>query len=293
MKYAQLVIGPAGCGKSTYCHVMQEHCRVTKRICRVVNLDPAAETFLYEAALDVRELVKAEEVMSHFSFGPNAALVFSMEYLLKKHDWLEDTFNSFGDDDFILIDCPGQIELYTHNPVMRDFLQLLQGFDFRIVAVYCLDVGFVSDASKFIAGAMTALSTMIMLEIPHVNLLTKFDMLSEADKEHVEALLDKSPHELVSEIKTSLPDKYRKFNEALVSLLEDWSLVSFAVLDINDEESIAHVLLTTDHAIQCGEDREPDTRDFDNEEARNADAFDDSFQNNDTDMASLGSAFTG
>lgn len=93
--------------------------------------------------------------MDFYSFGPNGALMFSMEYLLKKHDWLEETFDSFGDDDFILIDCPGQIELYTHNPVMRDFLNLLDTWDYRTVAVYCLDVSFVSETSKFLAGAMS------------------------------------------------------------------------------------------------------------------------------------------
>lgn len=48
MKFAQLVIGPAGSGKSTYCHLIQEHCHSTHRSVFVVNLDPAAETFKYE-----------------------------------------------------------------------------------------------------------------------------------------------------------------------------------------------------------------------------------------------------
>lgn len=50
MKYAQLVIGPAGTGKSTYCHVMQEHGSAVGRTIHVANLDPAAEVFRYSAA---------------------------------------------------------------------------------------------------------------------------------------------------------------------------------------------------------------------------------------------------
>ena len=44
-KHAQLVIGPAGSGKSTFCHLIQEHCDATKRTVHIVNLDPAAEHF--------------------------------------------------------------------------------------------------------------------------------------------------------------------------------------------------------------------------------------------------------
>jgi predicted ABC-type ATPase len=54
MKYAQLVVGPAGSGKSSYCHLIQEHCRSVHRPVFVINLDPAAEAFKYEC--DVGEL---------------------------------------------------------------------------------------------------------------------------------------------------------------------------------------------------------------------------------------------
>eukprot|EP01057_Protomagalhaensia_wolfi_P005114 Protomagalhaensia_wolfi_Nauph_80__5113@NODE_545_length_2333_cov_20_571055_g405_i0_p2_GENE_NODE_545_length_2333_cov_20_571055_g405_i0NODE_545_length_2333_cov_20_571055_g405_i0_p2_ORF_typecomplete_len190_score38_66ATP_bind_1/PF03029_17/7_3e73Zeta_toxin/PF06414_12/0_0006Zeta_toxin/PF06414_12/1_4e03AAA_33/PF13671_6/0_004GTP_EFTU/PF00009_27/0_0065AAA_5/PF07728_14/0_0018AAA/PF00004_29/0_011NACHT/PF05729_12/0_0073PduVEutP/PF10662_9/0_51PduVEutP/PF10662_9/40AAA_22/PF13401_6/0_24AAA_22/PF13401_6/1_8e02CL len=187
MKFAQLVIGPAGCGKSTYCYTIQEHCSVIGRTCRVINLDPAAETFRYNCCLDVRDLVKVEEVMEFFSYGPNGALLFAMEYLLKKFDWLDENFGdtAFCDDDYLLIDCPGQIELYTHHPAMREFLRQLELWDYRVVAVYCMDVSFMSETSKFLSGAISALSAMITLELPHVNVLTKFDMLSKSDKENV------------------------------------------------------------------------------------------------------------
>ncbi|RYG56447.1 hypothetical protein EON66_02905, partial [archaeon] len=33
--------------QSTYCHALQEHCNTTGRAMRVINLDPAAETFKY------------------------------------------------------------------------------------------------------------------------------------------------------------------------------------------------------------------------------------------------------
>jgi hypothetical protein len=44
--------------------------------------------------------------------------------------------------------------------------------------------------------------------------------------------------------------------EAICSLLDDYSLVGFNPLNINEDDSILHVLATVDHAIQYGKDLE-------------------------------------
>jgi len=36
---------------------------------------------------------------------------------------------------------------------------------------------FVSDVTKYISGCMASLSAMIQLELPHINVLTKVDLL--------------------------------------------------------------------------------------------------------------------
>ena len=51
VNHAQIVMGPAGSGKSTYCEAIQKHCLATRRTVHVVNLDPAAETFNYEGVV--------------------------------------------------------------------------------------------------------------------------------------------------------------------------------------------------------------------------------------------------
>jgi hypothetical protein len=58
--------------------------------------------------------------MEEFGYGPNGGLVYCMEYLFQNIDWLRDELENFGEDDYILFDCPGQIELYSHLPIMRD-----------------------------------------------------------------------------------------------------------------------------------------------------------------------------
>ena len=111
-------------------------------------------------------------------FGPNGGLVFAMEFLLENQEWLEEALGE-GEDDYIIFDCPGQIELYTHMPVMRRLVDTLQAWNFRICGIFVLDCHFMVDGNKFISGAMAALSVMVNLELPHVNVLSKVTKMLE------------------------------------------------------------------------------------------------------------------
>ena len=53
-------------------------------------------------------------------------------------------------------------------------------------AVFLLDAQFLVDAAKFVSGSLTALSTMVNLEIPHINILTKMDLLNKSAKKHID-----------------------------------------------------------------------------------------------------------
>ena len=50
--------------------------------------------------------------------------------------------------------------------------------------MYCLDSQFVAEVSKFVAGSLQAMSAMVLLELPHLNVLTKVDLLTPDSKVH-------------------------------------------------------------------------------------------------------------
>ena len=87
---------------------------------------------------------------------------------------------------FLVYVFSGQIELYTHIPVMRQLLDTLQKWDFRICSVFLVDSQFMIEASKFVSGILSALSTMVNLETPHVNVMTKIDLLSKKAKKDLD-----------------------------------------------------------------------------------------------------------
>ncbi|KAL6749512.1 GPN-loop GTPase [Haematococcus lacustris] len=258
-KYAQLVIGPAGCGKSTYCDTLYQHCQAIGRTIHIVNLDPAAEHFAYPVSLDVRDLVTLEDVMEEMELGPNGGLLYCMEYLEDNlHEWLGEELQGYGDDDYLMFDCPGQIELYSHLSIFKTFVDFLRNDGWSVCAVYCLDAHFVTDVSKFIAGALQALSAMVKLELPHVNILTKMDICES--KAEIEDFLFPEPRLLLDRLSTTTGPRFAALNSAVGALLDEFSLVSFVPLDVTDEDSIAEVLYNIDTAIQYGEDAEVKVR---------------------------------
>jgi GTPase SAR1 family protein len=79
MRYAVLVTGPAGAGKSTFSTSFMTHLQNSRRSGHLVNLDPAATSFEYEPTIDIKDLISLEDVMNELHFGPNGGLVYCFE----------------------------------------------------------------------------------------------------------------------------------------------------------------------------------------------------------------------
>jgi len=287
MKFGQLVVGPAGSGKSTYCSNMVKHGEAVGRKISVVNLDPAAEYFDYEPLVDIRELLSVTDVQEDedLHLGPNGGLIFCMEYMIKNPSWLEEKFEDCYEDEYLLFDCPGQIELYTHLNVMKNLVEFLTSrMDFRICAVFLMDCQFAMDRAKFFSGILVSLSTLINLEIPSVSVLTKLDLLDRKEKKLLQEVLepqlehlleDKRLSEQLEEVaddKKSLDEytpsasnkasSFAALSLCLAKVIEDYSLVKFFPLEIQDEESMCDLLLMIDNTIQFGEDADVKVKDF-------------------------------
>merc|ERR1712194_22841 len=186
------------------------------------------------------------------------ALVYAMEYVTDNMSWLEDQLAEYIDDDYFIFDCPGQIELYSHLTVMRDLVDMLRGLDFQVAGVYCIDINFIEDAPKFLSGGLAALTAMVNLELPHINVLTKCDLLR--DDADVDKYLEADTDAIVADLKKNMHPKYKELNQAMAELLEEYSLVSFVALNKADEDSIELCLTHVNHCIQYGENLEPEGR---------------------------------
>ena len=96
MPFAQLVVGPPGSGKSTYCDGMHQFMNAIQRKCSVVNLDPANDHTSYPSAIDVRDLITLDEIMEVDELGPNGAVLYALEELEHNFEWLQDGLRKLG-----------------------------------------------------------------------------------------------------------------------------------------------------------------------------------------------------
>jgi GTPase SAR1 family protein len=207
--YGQVVVGPPGSGKTTYCDGMQQYLRLLGRDAWVINLDPANEIAAsrgvnasskdgggngndsgdtsnqqlpYETLFDVcEEVVNLSSVMEKLNLGPNGGLIYCMEYLEAHVDEIIATIQSRlpSEKTYLLLDLPGQIELYTHSTCVQKLLQkLVSVLDLRLTAVQLIDAHYCSDAEKFLSAALLGTTTMLRLELPTVSVLSKVDLLS-------------------------------------------------------------------------------------------------------------------
>ncbi|KAJ2737756.1 GPN-loop GTPase 2, partial [Coemansia sp. BCRC 34490] len=127
MPFGQIAIGPPGSGKTTYCAGMHQFLNALGRKTIIVNLDPANDNIPYTSAVDIGELITLEDAMNAYHLGPNGGMVYCIEYLEKNVDWLLEKLKPYADDEYyIIFDCPGQVELYTHNNSMRTIVRRLE-----------------------------------------------------------------------------------------------------------------------------------------------------------------------
>ncbi|NWR65560.1 GPN2 GTPase, partial [Bucorvus abyssinicus] len=251
LAFGQVVIGPPGSGKTTYCHGMQEFLGRVGRKVTVVNLDPANEVMPYQCAVDIAELITLPDVMESLKLGPNGGLIYCMEYLEANIDWLQEKLAAFRGH-YYLFDCPGQVELYTHHDALKNVFAQLAKWNFRLAAVHLVDSHYCTDPGKFIAVLCTSLSTMLHVELPHINVLSKMDLIEQYGKlafnlDYYTEVLDLSY--LVDHLASDpFFRNYRRLNEKLVEVVEDYSLVSFVPLNVQDKESMRQVMRAVDKA---------------------------------------------
>lgn len=257
--FGQFVIGPPGAGKTTYCTGMQHLLTALKRPVLVVNLDPANDNLPYKCDIDIRELVNVEDVMAEFDLGPNGGLVYAMEYVEANLDWLilkvKDATRSLAVP-YVVFDCPGQVELYTHHDVFTNITrQMCKQLDLRLAAVHLIDSTLCVDAFRYISAVLVSLSAMMQMELPHVNVLSKIDMLM-GHTDDLSFRLDyyvgvEDLSQLLRTLHTNghpMSVKFRAFSELLAEMVEDYNLVAFEPLDIQDQECALRVLATVDKA---------------------------------------------
>jgi GTPase SAR1 family protein len=174
-----MFLGPAGSGKSTLVYAYSKWLseefglRVYK-----VNLDTAAEYIPYQPDFDIRMYIDAHRIAKELGLGPNGALVKSMEMLSENVDIVTKAIDN-ADADFILIDTPGQMEVFIFRDVALKLSQSLGKYGREFVAVFVLDGEVVKRYEDYAFVAIMCVALQARLGVDVVPVINKIDVAED------------------------------------------------------------------------------------------------------------------
>ena len=175
-------VGTAGCGKSTLTNAFQLWLNNQGYDAITVNLDPGAESLLYAPDVDVRDWVKLGEIMAEHGLGPNGAQIAAADMMALNVKEISQVIEGF-DTDYVLIDTPGQIELFTFRQSSKVILEELSGE--RGMLAFLFDPAVAKTANGYVSSLMLAATAHFRLPVPMMSLLSKADSLSEAERDKI------------------------------------------------------------------------------------------------------------
>lgn len=125
----------------------------------------------------------------------------------------------------------------------------------QLIVIHLIDSYTLTLPSMYISALLLSLRAMLQLDLPHLNVLTKIDNLSNYNDlpfnldfyTEVQDLSYLLPH-LEAENSRLTNSKFRALNEAIISLVEEFGLVSFETLAVEDKKSMMNLLRAIDRA---------------------------------------------
>ena len=211
-----IVLGMAGSGKTTFVEKLEEEIANKDKESYIINLDPAVMDTLYEPNLDIRDTVKYKEVMASNNLGPNGAILTCLNLFSTNIDKVVSILEPKTDLDFIVIDTPGQLEVFSWSAsgkLISDSFSIL----FPSILIYIIDMPRCNNPNTFSSNMLYALSIMYKMKLP---LLIAFNKADLAKDSKVTEWMD-DYESLQNELKKK-DDYMRTFSSSLSLLLNEF-----------------------------------------------------------------------
>ncbi len=175
-------VGIAGSGKTYLTKAFSDWLDSRSVDHMTINLDPGADYVPYSADVDVREWFTLEDVMQKYHVGPNGAQIICSDLLVTLLDDIKFEID-LSSPSFILIDTPGQMEIFTVRESSKVIVEAL-GRE-RSAMVFLFDPIVSKTPLGFLSQLFMANSAVFRLEIPQINVLSKSDTLGEEEVEKI------------------------------------------------------------------------------------------------------------
>jgi GTPase SAR1 family protein len=137
-------------------------------------LDPAVSELPYLPDVDIRNHIDINNIIETYGLGPNGAIIMSHDLIGTKIQDIQLEVDELNPD-YILIDTPGQIELFAYRSSGNYFISNFQA-DSK-TSIFIMDGVLVSSPINFVSLSLLSASINLRLKTSQINVLSKRDLI--------------------------------------------------------------------------------------------------------------------
>ncbi|KAL7069041.1 putative XPA-binding protein 1 [Cryptosporidium serpentis] len=168
----------AGSGKTTFVSTLYQHLvqKLNKKV-YTINLDPAVLSCPYPVNIDIKSTLDYKKIMKDYGLGPNGAIMTCLSLFSVRFDQVLDILEKKRNVvDYILVDTPGQIEVFNWSAsgsIILDGLSL----SFPTTVTYIIDTVRSQKPVTFMSNMLYACSVMYRCKLPFTAVFNKTDVV--------------------------------------------------------------------------------------------------------------------
>ena len=170
------VTGTAGAGKSLLTSKIKEYYAKNSSFAATLNLDPGVGKLPYSPDIDVRDYVDLNSLMEQYELGSNGSLIMANDLIATKIDDIQNEIDVINPD-YLLVDTPGQVELFAYRPSGPFFVKNLNADE--KINLFLFDGTMISSPSNFVSLSLLSTSIRLRLGLPTINAITKTDLIPD------------------------------------------------------------------------------------------------------------------
>jgi GTPase SAR1 family protein len=225
------LIGTAGSGKSTLAQTLKQWTDIHGIDAILVNLDPGAENLPYSPDIDICDWISLEEIMDTHGLGPNGAQIACADLVALNIADIKQSIDNFKTD-FVILDTPGQLELFVFRESGNTILKTLNPK--RSIIGYLIDYILAKNPNGFITQLLLSLTSQFRSKIPQINMLSKADMFSESEMEEILSWAH-TPELLENIVSNQKATIYREMSEGILRLIQEF-LCNFTLFPVSKKD---------------------------------------------------------
>ncbi len=217
------ILGPAGSGKTTLTHALLDYLRHYNPEISVIsiNLDPGVQKLPYNPNIDIQDYVTVDQIVKQRGLGPNGAMIAATDEMINYIEDLKLEIEDYNDPDLVLVDTPGQMELFSFRDSGPQITNALGFGAAQRALLFCYDSLLCTKPNGLLSTILLATSVQYrFVSLPQVNVLTKKDLLSPEKLEMVlnwieddfalDQAIETMEHGMLRELTHSLSQLFRE-----------------------------------------------------------------------------------